>query len=292
MKLVENVFEIAESFMSDPKHVFLNNSKIELVADTIKKTDKPVFPFPDKGIDTFPAIVRELVAASINYCYWYGKDTVRPNGAGSTRMYELLGDAFEGFKHADVVSFSECLQRFGKMLSKERFPLIEERIGHLKQLAPYGIEYCIQIENRYGVGYGPNIDIEFLMNELVENFPGFASDIFLKRATLFFIQLHRRFGWFDDELHLLHVPADYQVPKMLEHFGCFSYAPVLKMQIETNQHVPKNSLEECEIRAATILTVKKLCELTGWNVSDIDSFFFLNRHSATHPFHLTITTDC
>ena len=177
------------------------------------------------------------------------------------------------------------------MLAIERFPLIEERIRHMNQLIPYAIEFCIMIENRYGVGIGQDVDLEYLLNEMVERFPGFASDMFLKRASLFFIQLHRRFGWFGDELQYLHVPADYQVPKMLEHFNCIVYEDNLKEAINSNQQIPKNSLEECEIRAATILAVREFCNLTGWNVSEIDSFFFLNRHSAENPFHLTITTD-
>lgn len=284
MRIVENVFEIAESFMKSPRYVFMNNAKIDLLADTISQTEKPVFPFPDKGIEYFPAVVRELVAASINYCYWYGRDNVRPNGAGSTRMYELLANAFFDFKYASVDTFTKCINDFWKLMAIERFPMLEERRKHLDELVGSGMEFCIYVESG-------KYDLEYLLNEMVERFPGFASDIFLKRTSLFFIQLHRRFGWYSDELHNLHVPADYQVPKMIEHFGCTYYSSDLDNRIKSNIQIPKNSLEECEIRAATILTVKRFCELTGWNVSEIDSFFFLNRHSAEKPFHLTITTD-
>ena len=129
------------------------------------------------------------------------------------------------------------------------------------------------------------------MSELITLFPGFASDIFLKRTFLFFIQMNRRFGWFEEECKIIPVPADYQIPKMLEHFGCFSYSSSLRQSIESNKLIPKNSIEECEIRSATILTAKKLCEITGWNISDVDSYFFLRKHEVDSPFHLTITTD-
>lgn len=292
MKIVENVFEIAESFMQNPRYVTMNHQRIKDLAETISKTEPRPFPFPDNDIDPFNAIVRELVASSINYCYWYGKDTVRPNGANSTKMYELLEDAFKEFRYGSKVVFTRCLDRLKRSLLINRFPLVEERIKHLDELNPHALEIAIEIENRYNVGIDNNgVNLGSLMEDIVMNFPGFASDIFLKRASLFFIQLYRRFGWFDDELPDLHVPADYQVPKMLEHFGCTEYDISLFRKIDHNELILKNSLEECEIRAANILTVKRLCELTLWNVSDIDSFFFLNRHSATNPFHLTITTD-
>jgi len=287
MKLVENVFEIAESFMSNPKYVALADQKIESIADKIKKTKKPVFSFPDKNSDAFPIIVKELVAASINYCYWYGRDTIRPNGASSTLMYELLLNCFYDFEYGDKEELEQCISRLCRVLAIYRFPLLEDRIRHLKELMPYATDFCIMIHDQKQY----NQNLEYLLLDLVENFPGFASDIFLKRASLFFIQLHRRFGWFNDELKNLHVPADYQVPKMLEHFGCIRYDTSLRDAINNNELIQKGSVAECEIRAATILAIKKLCDLTGWNVAEVDAYFFLKRHEVQKPFHLTITTD-
>lgn len=291
MKLVEDVYQIAESFMNDSKHVKLNEPRIRGMADTMLTAGKTEFKFPDTVKDPFKIIVQEIVAASINYCYWYGRHDVRPGGASSTWMYELLMQAFFDFKDADVDKFSECIERFIKAFAIQRFPLLEDRVRHLRELKPHAVELAIEIENRYHIGIGYGVDMTYLMTKLVEKFPGFASDMFLKRASLFFIQLYRRFGWFGDELNILHVPADYQVPKMLEHYDCITYSPTLRAKIDDHQLIQKHSLEECEIRAATVTTIRKLCDLTGWNVADVDSFFFLRRHDATEPFHLTITTD-
>jgi hypothetical protein len=283
MKLVQDVFEIAESFMSDSKHVYLNESRIKEIGYIIKDTEKPTFPLPEvKNI--FKGIILELVAGAVNYCYWYGKHNIRPCGSSSTFMYELLMNSFFDFEHPNQKQFEVCLTRFGEAMAIQRFPLLEERISHLNQLKEYGIDYCIMLENNHR-------DITYLFTELVEKFPGYASDVFLKRASLFFIQLFRRFGWFADELNLLHVPADYQVPKMLEYYSCIEYSSDLYRAITKNQHIPKTSLEECEIRAATIMAIKMLCEQTGWNVAEVDAFFFLKRHDTNRPFHLTVTTD-
>ena len=60
---------------------------------------------------------------------------------------------------------------------------------------------------------------------MIKLFQGFSSDVFLKRTSLFFMQLYRKFGWYKDDLmQTLFVPADYQIPKILRHFECIEYA--------------------------------------------------------------------
>jgi hypothetical protein len=90
---------------------------------------------------------------------------------------------------------------------------------------------------------------------------------------------------------MIPVPADYQVPKMLEHFGCLKYKTSLSNKIASHSIIPKYSLEEVSIRGATILVCDRLAELTGWNKSEIDSWLWLRRKECTKPFHLTVTTD-
>ncbi len=289
MNLVENVYKIAEDFMKDPEWVEMNYENIERVAQNMLLAGQSSFPFL-KIKDSLVGIILELVAASINYCYWYGKSTIRPNGASSTFMYELLMQSFYDFETADKKHFSICIDRLKRSLAISRFPLLEERIKHLNELKSYAIDYCIGIDYRYNIGIGYD-ELPYFFTSLIESFPGFASDIFLKRASLFFIQLFRRFGWLADELKFVHVPADYQIPKMLENFNCIIYHPSLEISIETDQLIPKNSKVECEIRSATILTIRELCKLTDWNVADVDAYFFTKRHIAQQKFHLTITTD-
>jgi len=285
MNLVESVYQISESFMKDPEYVFMNEKEIEFVANDMKLVGKPTFPLPEVG-NVFKTILMELVAASVNYCYWYGKHNIRPNNSSSTTMYAALMEAFDDYvdDFPTRANFKKNINRFVEELAIRRFPLLEDRKRHLYQLLETGERFCEAIYQNHEE-IGPNLET------LVSLFPGFASDMFLKRASLFFIQLFRRFGWFENDLHNLHVPADYQVPKMLNHFGCLIYEDELQYAIDTDQLIPKHSQHECEIRAATVLTVKNLCILTGWNVAEVDGFFFTKRHDSTEPFHLTITTD-
>ena len=289
MNLVHSVYEVSENFMKDPDYVFMNKDRIEAVANHMTEHGKLKFPLPDIA-NEHKGILLELIASSVNYCYWYGKHDIRPNGSSSTMMYELLQNTFFDYEKRDFDLFRICITRFIRVLSSWRFPLIEERERHLRQLLTHGEDFVELLRDKYRDGNRYST-IEYWLNELVETFPGFASDIFLKRSSLFFIQLFRRFGWFENDLHTLHVPADYQIPKMLNHFGCLVYEDDLQSAIESNQLIPKHSQAECEIRAATVLTMKKLCEMTGWNIAEVDGFFFMKRHDAKNPFHLTITTD-
>ena len=53
----------------------------------------------------------------------------------------------------------------------------------------------------------------------------------------------------------------------------------------------KDSLEELQIRAATIVACTRLQQLTGWTIADVDTYLWTKRKMVDKPFHLTISTD-
>lgn len=283
MKFSEQVFELAENFMTKSLYVIIRGDMIEALAHQMK--NEPVYQKYEQGPDpdTYKTILIELVASSINYCYWYGSSKVRPGNSSSTTMYSIVETTFDEFNFESQEDFVDCIDIIQKALLYQRFPLVEERIRHLNELIAYGQKFATFIQT--------SRDFEECFAHLITFFPGFGSDLFLKRASLFFIQLYRRYKWFADEMFSLHVPADYQIPKMLSHFECIEYSSILKDTIDFNSLIPKHSVMECEIRSATILVIRELCKLTGWNVSDVDGWLFTKRHEPTRPFHLTVTTD-
>jgi len=282
MELVNGVFEIAEEFINNAKYVKINKVNVEKISTFLKKiSPKKVI---QKQYPTQKEILIELVASSINYCYWYGVSTIRPNGSSSSYLYEIIHNSFYDYENS-TTSFESCLNVLIQTLSIKRFPLLEQRIIHLKQLLEYdkGIKFVESIQHEK--------NFEYYLNGLVSIFPSFGSDIFLKRASLFFIEIYRKYGWFEEYMYKLHVPADYQIPRVLNHYGCIEYHGDVDVKIIKEKLIPKHSKMECEIRAATILTIKQICDNTGWNVSDVDDFFFWKRKIVNKPFHLCITTD-
>lgn len=288
MNLVKSVFDIAESFMQNSEHVEIDFMQLELVANSMKLTPPKKFPKQIDDSDQFKATLMELVGDSINYCYWYGSSLVRPGGASAGKMYEILETAFKDFSELQKKrpdAFDICLDNAIKLFSLNRFPMLEERVRHINELRANGEKFAYDIVN------SDKKDLEKYLQYMVQIFPGYASDMFLKRAMLFFAQLNRKFGWFKEALKMAPVPADYQVPKMLEHYGVLEYDEELEVAIENEVQIAKGSLPECEIRAATIMACGMLCRETGWSMPDVDGYFWLRRKEAENPFHLTVTSD-
>jgi hypothetical protein len=288
MRIYESVFEISEKFLDDKSPVNVIDSVVDLTAEQMSQ--KGVTKFPTKEITKdhiYQAVIQEFVGCAINYCYWYGLSHIRPNMSSSTRMYALVETAFHDYQNGD--NFEICIQRLIEYLAINRFPMLEEREKHLKELIPDGEDFCYGIAN--SIFYKDKEDFYPFFVDMIKTFPGYASDIFLKRASLFFLQMYRQYGWFESAMFELPVPADYQVPKMLKGFNILNYDTYLYELIKNEVLLPKGSREECSIRAATVIACKKLQQKTGWNIADIDGYFWLKRKEVDDPFHLCITTD-
>jgi hypothetical protein len=280
--IIKNVFEVAEQALATkPEHVKIDWSTVDKVIERMRKDGPPKF-FEDTDqykTGLYVEVLKELVASSINYCYWYGVSDIRPNGVSSTAMYQCLEYAFSQSKSYEL-RLDSIIHTMIELLSVNRFPMLEERKRHLLEL----------LDDRKGENFANSVvskqaDIDMMCRY----FTGFASDIFLKRASLFFIQIYRKFGWYKDIE--LPVPADYQVPKILRHFGCIWYQSSLEEDIYEGKLIPKNSLEEIQIRAATIIVCKRMREVLGWHIGDVDTYLWTKRKLTDMPFHCTITCD-
>lgn len=286
--IIQGVLDLTEQVLStEPSNVKIDKDKVEELGEMMKNNG-PIFfgnEEPEYTTGIYYKVLKELVATSINYCYWYGSHSIRPNESSSTTMYENVEEVFGEGKHA--LMFENKIDELIERLAVNRFPLLEERKRHLLELCDKR-----RAETFTELVCSKAYSGRRLFYEMMEMFPGFASDIFLKRASLFFIQLYRKFKWYKDSLMIeLFVPADYQVPKILKHFGCMEYSEELQGKIDNSILIKKHSLEEIQIRAATIKICKKLQNITGWLMPDIDTYLWCNRKLTDDPFHLTITSD-
>lgn len=291
MDVIQQVFDISEVILATtPSHVWINDEGVRLLIEQMKEDGIPEFyeSEPEQSYRTgiLVDIIIELVASSINYNYWYGAHDIRPNGVSSSSMYESVHKVFDDAKTRSL-NFDVRIDSLIKEISINRYPLLEERVRHLEELA-----FNRKGERFAQLIYTGNYAGARLFHELVEWFPGFASDTFLKRASLFFIQLYRKFGWYKDDLmRILHVPADYQVPKILRHFDCIRYSDALADKVFNGELIQKHSLEELQIRAATVKVCTQLQYAVGWTIADVDTYLWTKRKLTDTPFHLTYTTD-
>lgn len=316
--IIKDVIKLAEQFTANPQYVFIDEKRLGEVAEMIKDIipakswGGPKIPIPVNAVSETPSIVLyELIANSINYAYWYGRSDIRPNGSDANKMHKTLDLVFGSVTPPMVALTDEyckaIINEFIQRLTMERFPMLQQRVVHLKELVeeveeswtPYDV-YLVKPGRckalLFSIAMARDIDakaesLTWWMEELIKTFPGYASDMFLKRASLFFMMLHRRGGWFKSEIKDLHIPADYQIPKILRYLNVLKYSLGLSCDISAGDLIPAGSLAECEIRASTIVAAQKIAELVGVTAVQIDDYLWLNRKMTSDPFHLTITTD-
>ncbi len=292
--LLNGVRELAHEILDHSHVVELHEANMKIVAQQVRNNPEWNDNTPRENPEY--VICKELIASSINYCYWYGIETIRPNCTSSVLMYTLLEGCSSrllpalshfytpnGSDKDFVRLFKTLITEFYEKLVLNRFPLLESRFKHLYELPEVCRQLVIKILNR------SSEDPEPIMHYMITHIPGFASDLFLKRAQLFIIQLHRSLGYFDTRE--LTVPADYQVPRVLNEFGCISYVPELLVKIAHRELIPSCSKEEISIRAATITACDQIAKLAGVDCVAVDNFLWQSKKKCINPFHLTITTD-
>jgi len=310
--ILESVWDLAGQFMTDPKFVFINGEKVKEVAKDISHwsnaNQNPYLGYPKCIGEHDPykiekLVLYELIANSVNYCYWYGRSDIRPNEASATKMYELLDASFrEVLKdeiealsypgvYLDLQSIKNLITKdFAKRLVIERFPGLSQRAAHLKEIKNLNFyKTFLPLIERYKNGKGCG-EIEEWIEILVQNAPGFAADPFLKRAILFVMQLYRGTGFFGvEQIKKLPVPADYQIPKMLRHLGCIVYIDPLNSCVKKEVLILEGSQMECEIRAATIVACSIIAEEAKCTCEVVDTYLWSKRNECKDPFHLTVT---
>lgn len=307
VNLMDSVFDLSNMIMKDPQFVSFNPSQTTLVAQEIKEAwairsaeywmGYPIWFEEVRGKSelNYMLLSYELMAGAVNYQYWCGKSDVRLNDAGATLMYHILDECFEAAGSMHVVGHrtvcEEAAKSFIKQIILYRLPDAESRIRHVKEVLDTMKDGPNVISNMVKDIHAGKLRLEEFIERVVTTYPGYAGDMFLKRPFLLAMMLYRRVQWFKRDINLLPIPADYQIPKMLKWMGCIEYSKELSDMIDTNTLIPKGSLMECEIRAASILACNAIADEVDIIMCDVDTYLWLNRKKCTDPFHLTITTD-
>lgn len=309
MNPIDTVWAIATKLVDSSELVDINDRVVSEVANSVAAWKKEVYAnrasrcsvwnYP-KCIDPDdPKAVRklflyELIASSVNYCYWYGRHDIRPEGANSVKMYNLLDESFgrlnEMLTKAQFHPQGEVeiiINTFIEGLSRARFPLIDRRVAHLTEILNRSdllsiIEISVQRED---------YRLEEWLDYIITSFPGYSRDMFLKRAFLFIMQMYRRCGIFEKEIGKILIPADYQVPKILRWLGCIEYDDALARVVDEGFTIAENSKAECEIRAATIVACERIGDRAGCTCEEVDTYLWGKRNETKAAFHLTITTN-
>jgi hypothetical protein len=297
MSRLDFVRDIALDILKNSKHVTLNSTIPVNLRDPIiahyeqSSTIEPLTLTKENLFNLKKIVFKELLVSSINYCYWYGKSTVKPCNA--RKVYEIYNKLEEDYDEKTMTivlssaRFKDFIAEFIDGMYNSGITMMDKRINHLKEIVNGEIHSFHYLFNTI---IDPDSSVEDVIDILC-HYPGFCGDMFLKRAQLFIIQLFKQTGLFENQLYKLTVPADYQVPKVLKAFGLISYSDELQSMIDNQELIPQGSLMETEIRAATIAACDMLTNRTNVNIAWVDDFLWQSSSLFANPYHLTVTTD-
>jgi hypothetical protein len=190
-------------------------------------------------------------------------------------------------------------------------PLLDERVEILRSVGEV-------LTSRYGGHFHNFVGAasprlydggKGLLEKLVNEFPRF-KDVstyqgrevkIYKLAQLgiwiLYASLARSGGFRLEDPEKLTAFADYILPVALRVMNIFSYSPALGKAIHTHQLIPRDSLEEIEIRAHTIYATALLTEEVNQRrpadqqviIPQIDARLWTHYHATFVPHHLTRT---
>jgi hypothetical protein len=169
-------------------------------------------------------------------------------------------------------------------------PNLDSRVAVLQDvLAPGKLEKLSQ-ELAGALDKEPCYDTR-LASRLAEAMPVAYADPVLKKAQLALSE-----AWVQEQDQGMSTRceltafADYQIPNILRAMGVLVYNDNLAERIGKQELLPYGGLDECAIRAASLLAVEAIAAQQNVPVAAVDHYLWTRRKEAVTPFHLTVTT--
>ncbi len=273
----------------DPKHVFINEQRIEEVASEMALKDlkipawrDEVFPEGDENIIEFLGVVN-----SINFCFTDFKtgqkyDVEYPEGSGKI-WHGSFGMA-AAVKRAIDDGFPMLYPKFLEGIDLETvkhifrhktmpIPMLHERLVNLRTTGA-SLRYWHGSFNNIFERFGYNLILrdDGIVETLTYFLPSYRDSScyrgrsikFNKRAQLFPMVYHGRALSSEGRLQPIRDPenfgsiADYEVAKVLRALGVLQYNPGLAIAVEAGAVINKDSFWEIEIRAQTVNAMSEL----------------------------------
>jgi len=189
-------------------------------------------------------------------------------------------------------------------------PMLEEKVEILNEVgdtlvSKYDGDWINFIENGPKKLYANG---EGLVERLITDFQRFddfsiyenEKIYFLKLAQLAFWGIHRELSstyFYIEDMENMTAFADYIIPVALQASGITKYTPELEKNINEGVLIERDSIEEIEIRAATIYATAKMTESTNELknrkekiiIPQLDFKLWTEFHAENTPHHLTKT---
>lgn len=186
-------------------------------------------------------------------------------------------------------------------------PLLDKRCAILRELGQMvATRWRGSFANLVSSASGDALSLLAIITDMFPTFNDFSSldggsIYFHKRAQLLISDIYHVF---DGEGHgglrrvdKLTACADYVLPMVLRYMGILVYSPDLAEKVDGGVQIPRDSREEIEIRANTILAVELIREELGYGLPaitsmDLNDYLWLTKQGIPEnvKHHLTRTT--
>jgi hypothetical protein len=277
------VLESTQFLVANPQYVKINDEQVGVQAKAFAQREFSIPSwqecFPGKSLDE--SVELFCLANTTNFAFtnfetgekylsrWQNKDWT-----GAYGMYASINKALErgipitSPKYLAQMSLDDVNQIFSE---DSQIPLAEERRNVFNEVGAVLSDKYGSFLNLFNVSRGRVFnDGDGFVERLVSAFPSFNDSVVVdgkevkiyKRAQLAAAEIQGRFladgkVAFRD-IEELTAFADYVLPKGLRSVGILEYSPDLTSRVDEGVLIPKNSLEEIEIRAASIHAFDRL----------------------------------
>ncbi len=292
--VIETVYKAADTFMSD--YVTINDEKIASfrIADVQESTR--YFSMPSylesmrKEIDPVVAYkivhIFNAIQASLQYGFFTARADIRFDGIDSQWVVKMIDAVFAEFKVRSVTDVHRTKGRILEKLTASGITMLRSRVETVEEVFAKLNFY------EYGEAYADADASLMLLSKLV----CFKQDLFFKKGLFALMmtgrmlpELAENHPDYAEAVALLPVPADYQIPKMLRHYGLITLSDELEKMVENNISLPENSEPELSIRAATVKACKLIAERNAISADAVDAWLFAHRLESSLKHHLCVT---
>jgi hypothetical protein len=292
--ILETIDKASKTFMLG--HVVLNEEKIETFKIQDLEDIETFFSPPEylstllKEVEKEEAYkiihVYNAINASLQYCFFMGNAHIRFDGIDSFWVMRMLDNVFKQHEVVSVEDIYKTKESIINLLVDSNITLLRSRVQTVEEVFEKLDFYA------YGNAY---VDVNASVSQL-KKLVCFKQDIFFKKG-LFAVMITGRmlpelqslYPAYKTDLHSLPVPADYQIPKMLRHYGLIEFSDELASLTDNSIPLQENSEMELNIRAATVLACDMLAEMNGVSVDVVDAYLFMHRKGCDALHHLCVT---
>lgn len=292
--ILETIDKASKLFLSE--HATLNLEKIENFKIEDAESARAFFKPPDYLAALLETIDREdayrvihafnAINASLQYCFFLGSSTVRFDGIDSAWVMRMIDGVFRECGICSTRDIYAVKEHIIEALIASNITLLDKRVETVNEVFER-LDFV-----RYGERY---LDVDASI-DLLSRLVCFKRDIFFKKGIFavgitgrMLLDLRRNHRDYREQFERLPVPADYQIPKMLRHFGLIEFSPELAHIIDSDQFIPENSVMELGIRAATVQACGLIAEYNGVCADDVDGWLFMRRGESGERHHLCVT---